>query len=108
MDAGCVAPCETVVVSWVDLTGFELRLSGVPARPLFCPGAWGSHWNLLLNDCLQHSETPRALAPGAEMQWVRALSKRKRESTAEGSPCRRAPLVGNSIPHLPNQRGNPT
>src|SRR6266436_9450650 len=83
MDGGCVAPCETVV-SCVDLTGFELRLSGVPARSLFCPRRWRSHWNLLLNDRLQDSETPRALAPGAEMQWVRALSKRKRESTAEG------------------------
>jgi hypothetical protein len=40
------------------------------------------------------------------MWWVRALSERKRESTAEVSQCRRAPLVGNSFPHLPNQRGN--
>ena len=40
------------------------------------------------------------------MQWVRALSERKRESTAEVSPCRVAPLGGNSFPHIPNQRGN--
>jgi hypothetical protein len=40
------------------------------------------------------------------MQWVRALSERKRESTAKVSPYRVAPLGGNSFPHIPNQRGN--
>jgi hypothetical protein len=40
------------------------------------------------------------------MQWVRMLSERKRRSTAEVSPCRVAPLGGNSFPHIPNQRGN--
>ncbi len=40
------------------------------------------------------------------MQWVRAFSERKRESAAEVSPCRLAPLDGNSFPLLPNQRGN--
>jgi len=40
------------------------------------------------------------------MQWVRALSQRKRESTAEVSLRRVAPLGGNSFPHIPNQREN--
>ena len=40
------------------------------------------------------------------MPWVRALSERKRGSTAEVSPCRVAPFGGNSFPHIPNQRGN--
>jgi hypothetical protein len=40
------------------------------------------------------------------MQWARRLSKRKRESTAEVSLRRVAPLSGNSFPHIPNQRGN--
>jgi hypothetical protein len=40
------------------------------------------------------------------MLWVRALTKRKREVAAEVSQYRLAPLVGNSFPHLPNQRGN--
>jgi hypothetical protein len=40
------------------------------------------------------------------MQLVRALSERKRESTAEVSLRRVAPLGGNSFPHIPNQRRN--
>src|SRR5208337_3770783 len=75
---------------WSTLTAFSH--GGVPARSLFCPQSWRTHRNLLLKECFQHSETQGALAPGAEMWWVRALSERKRESTAEVSQCRRAPL----------------
>src|ERR1700692_3888534 len=91
MDGGCVASCETVV-SCLDLTGFELRLKWSSRKVPLLPARLPELLESAAEELSPAFGDTKSTSPGSRDVWgPGVVAERKREPTAEASPCRRPP-----------------